>query len=153
MIPEEKKQLYSDRHKGVKEALKREKEYVSEGKGTRDWTSDEQREILSGKQPHDENGIPYQGHHMKSVSGHEVHADKPNNIQWLTREEHLAAHGGNFHNQTNGYYNPESHETELFRRYPKAPDALSLSEPIQTEGQSENAAKSEIAEQSNSHGR
>ncbi len=132
MTDEEKKQLTRDRCKGVREALKRERDYVSEGKGTRDWTSDQQNEILSGLQPHEENGKAYEGHHMKSVNGHTVQASNPNDIQWLTRDEHFEAHKGTFHNSTNGYYNPETNQTELFRRFPKAPEAKPLSNPVES---------------------
>lgn len=42
----------------------------------------------------------YQGHHIKSVKGFPDLAGDPNNIQFLTRSEHLKAHGGNWKNIT-----------------------------------------------------
>ena len=92
-----------ERRKAVANAWKMERGYVIEGKGTRDWSRKEQREIIcKGKA----NG--YQGHHMKSVDGHNSKAGDANNIQFLTRSEHLAAHGGNYHNNTNGRYDPKT---------------------------------------------
>ena len=92
-----------ERRKAVASAWKQEKNRVVEGKGTRDWTQAEQREIiLKGK------AKGYEGHHMKSVDGHNSRAGDPNNIQFLTRKEHFAAHNKNFHNNTNGYYNPKT---------------------------------------------
>ena len=90
-----------ERRKAVAEAWKNEKKLVAAGKGTRDWSQKEQREILSkGK------AAGYQGHHMKSVDGHNAKAGESSNIQFLTRSEHLAAHKGNYRNNTNGYYDP-----------------------------------------------
>ena len=44
---------------------------------------------------------------MKSVSLYPEYAGEPCNIQFLTEEEHLyGAHQGNYHNLTNGYYDP-----------------------------------------------
>ena len=44
------------------------------------------------------------GHHMKSVKGYPSLAGDPNNIQFLTRAEHLLAHGGNWRNITHGRF-------------------------------------------------
>lgn len=70
------------------------------GKGiSRAWTELEKVELLkTGKVK------GYQGHHMKSVKGYPDLAGDPFNIQFLTRQEHLAAHFGNFRNITHGRY-------------------------------------------------
>jgi len=147
MDSEEKKELSRQRNFAVKESLKQEQEYVNEGKGTRQWSEQQQKDIMAGERPKDENNKAYEGHHMKSVSGHEAQAGNPNNIQWLSRDEHKAAHEGNFHVQTNGRYNPDTGETERFRRYPKAPEAAPLDKPVaksseQTQAKSESIGQS-----------
>ena len=152
MTSEEKKELTRQRTAAVRESLQQEREYVSEGKGTREWTQDQQKDILSGERPKDENGKSYEGHHMKSVSGHEVQASNKNNIQWLSRAEHKAAHEGNFHIKTNGRYDPETGETESFRRYPVAPEVKSLKNPI-NQSSEQSKVKTETIEQFNTHGR
>ena len=113
-----------ERRKAVAEAWKKEKEYVLNGKGTRDWSPKEQRELVSkGKV------AGYQGHHMKSVDGHNSKAGNPDNIQFLTRKEHLAAHKGNFHNNTNGRYDPATGNTNEFGRYNPSNEAKDLTNP------------------------
>ena len=90
----------SVRSNAVKKAWKNEVEKVlSTGKGSRDWTLDQIDELLStGKVK------GYDGHHMKSVKAYPELAGDPNNIQFLTRKEHLLAHGGNWRNTTHGRY-------------------------------------------------
>ena len=111
MTIEEKKALNAARVRAVNQAWKHEAELVKDGKGTRQWTIEEQKEMLSNPN-HKVAG--YHGHHMKSVNGHEEYAGDPKNIQFLSREEHMEAHQGWTQNQTNGYYNYESHTMELF---------------------------------------
>ncbi len=114
-----------ERRKAVAEAWKSEKQHVLNGKGTRDWTQKEQREIVAkGK------AKGYEGHHMKSVDGHNSRAGDPNNIQFLNRKEHLAAHSGDFHNNTNGYYNHTTGEMHSFGRNKPHIDAKDLSHPL-----------------------
>ena len=114
-----------DRKKAVAHAWKDEKARVKEGKGTRDWTPKEQREIIvTGR------AKGYQGHHMKSVDGHNSKAGDPNNIQFLTRKEHLAAHNGNFKNNTNGYYDPKTGEMKSFGRNSASVETKNLSNPL-----------------------
>lgn len=120
-----KDSLAYERRKAVAEAWKNEKNLVSVGKGTRDWDSKEQREILlKGK------ASGYQGHHMKSVDGHNSKAGDPNNIQFLTRKEHLAAHNGDFHNNTNGYYDPTTGKMHGFGRNRAHVDPFNLNNPL-----------------------
>ena len=97
----EKKALASKRASAVRQAWKNEYNNVMEGgQGiSRKWTDSEIEQLLStGKVK------GYQGHHMKSVKGYPELAGDPTNIQFLTRSEHLAAHGGNWRNITHGRY-------------------------------------------------
>lgn len=99
---EDKKRISNERQNAVRKAWKIEAERVKSGVGTRDWTPEQQKEII-------ERGSVrgYEGHHMKSVSLFPQYAGEPKNIQFLTEEEHLyGAHYGNYHNLTNGYYDP-----------------------------------------------
>ena len=155
----EENELKAERGKGVKLALIREKELVLQGKGTRNWNKRQQTEIVSGYQPTDEYGEAYQGHHMISVKGNgeygRRHAANPDNIQWLTTEEHAEAHyGGNYRIPVNGYYDPKTQEMgSPFRFGPKAPTAQPLSkpyfiEPEQSHTTSETETESESTDQS-----
>lgn len=116
-----------ERQKAVREAWKREKAFIREGKGTRDWSQAEQREILSiGK------ATGYDGHHMKSVKDYPQHAGNPDNIQFLKLTEHIdGAHKGNTQNSTNGYYDPKTKQmSEFCNRNPKSPPSQNLSQPL-----------------------
>ena len=91
----------SERAKAVRQAWKMEYENVLNGGSgiSRVWTSSEVDELLlNGKIK------GYEGHHMKSVKGYPELAGDPYNIQFLTRAEHLKAHGGNFRNITHGRF-------------------------------------------------
>jgi len=97
------------RQKAVNQAWKQEKELVeTTGKGTREWTEAETQELLTtGKVK------GYEGQHMKSAEAYPDQAGDPNNIQFLKGRnmdvnEHLDAHGGNYKNPTNGYYDPQT---------------------------------------------
>ena len=106
----------SEASKAIRLAWQKEQELVLEGKGTRDWTPEQQQDILDkdkGK-AYDENGKAFEGHHMKSAEKYPEYQGEPDNIQFLTRPEHLAAHDGFFQNFTNGYYNPITGETKDF---------------------------------------
>jgi hypothetical protein len=117
--------LAYERRKAVAAAWKREKCLVSAGIGTRDWTPKEQREILKkGK------ATGYQGHHMKSVDGHNSRAGDPNNIQFLNRKEHLKAHGGSYRNNTNGYYDYKTGEMHSFGRFKPEIQTKKLTDPL-----------------------
>ena len=107
----EKKKLTSERQRAVREAWGKEKAYVANGEGTRDWTPVQQREIME-----EGRAESYEGHHMKNVSNYPEQAGNPDNIQFLDREEHIqGAHQGNTHTQTNGYFNPDTKEMEHFK--------------------------------------
>ncbi len=88
------------RRKAVKEAWKQEAALVkATGKGRKvpKWTLPEKNELLStGKVK------GYDGHHINNVASAPHLAGDPNNIQFLTRPEHLAAHGGSWQNPTTG---------------------------------------------------
>ena len=90
------------RSSAVKKAWKNEVALVeSTGIGSRNWTTFEIEELLNtGKVK------GYVGHHMKSVKGYPELAGDPLNIQFLTHQEHLLAHRGNWRNITHGRYMP-----------------------------------------------
>lgn len=107
---EEKKQLSYLRQNAVRNAWKEEKGRVSDGIGTRIWSESEQRELIEKGRVKG-----YEGHHMKSVSLFPEYAGESKNIQFLSEDEHLyGAHRGDYHNLTNGYYNPETGEMNDF---------------------------------------
>lgn len=127
------KESMKERNKAIRKAWKREQELVSEGKGTRDWTQEQQKDILDpdkGK-AYDENGYAYVGQHMKSAAKYPDYQGDPDNIQFLTTEEHLAAHKGNWQNPTNWYYNPDTKEYIDFGEDEIIPcKVIELSDPI-----------------------
>ncbi len=97
------------RQKAVRQAWKAEKELIDKtGRGSRDWTPDELEELMTtGKVK------GYEGQHMKSANEYPDFAGDPDNIQFLKGRtmdvnEHLDAHGGSYHNPTNGYYDPNT---------------------------------------------
>lgn len=122
-----------ERNKAIRVAWEREQILVAEGKGTRDWSQDQQKDILDpdkGK-AYDENGRAFEGQHMKSAAEYLEYQGDPDNIQFLSRDEHLEAHKGSWQNPTNWYYNPETKEFVDFGENKPIPcAAISLSEPI-----------------------
>ena len=69
---EEKRRLANESQNAVRKAWKQERERVQEGKGTRKWTLEQQKEIL------DRGSVRgYEGHHMKSVSLYPEYAGEP----------------------------------------------------------------------------
>jgi len=113
------------RRKAVSKAWARERLLVASGRGTRDWTPKQQKQLLkTGKVK------GFQGHHMKSVDGHTSRAGDLNNIQFLDRSEHLSAHNGNFKNNTNGYFDPEKSEMKSFGRSKPSIEVKALSKPL-----------------------
>ena len=60
----------AEANKAIRLAWEREQALVSEGKGTRDWTKEQQQDILDpdkGK-AYDDKGRAFEGQHMKSVA-------------------------------------------------------------------------------------
>lgn len=118
-------------NKAIRLKWEEEQQLVKEGKGTRDWTKEQQKDILERGKAYDENGKAFEGHHMKSVEEHPEYQCEPNNIQFLARNEHYLAHNKNFQNPTNGYYNYITGETKDFGDNKYEPcSVISLSDPI-----------------------
>lgn len=123
----------ADRARAVREKWITEKELVSEGRGTRDWTQEQQQSILDIGIAFDENGRAFEGQHMKSVAAYPEYAGNPDNIQFLTRDEHLEAHDGSWKNQTNWYYDPVTKQKTIFDDSQLMPcKVIELSAPIVT---------------------
>ncbi|WP_346683687.1 teneurin-3 [Anaerostipes butyraticus] len=118
-------------NKAVNQAWLNEQKLVSEGKGTRDWNPKHQNEILERGRAYDDDGKAFQGHHMKSVEANPELQGNPGNIQFLSRKEHKAAHFGDFHIPTNGYYDPNTGETMDFGDGSYIPcKVIELSDPV-----------------------
>ena len=99
----EERAILNARQNAVRNAWRREQTLVMTGHGTRNWTREEQKTLI------EHGSIPgYQGHHMFSVKENGMEAGNSQNIQWLTAKEHLDAHGGDWKNQTIGYYDPNT---------------------------------------------
>jgi hypothetical protein len=148
----------------------RERELIKEGKGTRDWTPEQQEQIMNLKNngeerkhagvPKDKNGNSYEAHHMKSAEAYPEHQGNADNMQALNRDEHQAAHNGNFRNSTNGEYNHETGETKDFgEKQPTSPEPHELSNPVykkQAEEsnmtQNDNTSRSSVTDKLNSMG-
>ena len=122
----------AERAKAVRKAWEREQQLVSSGEGTRDWTPVQQQSILDIGVALDDDGKPFEGQHMKSVVAYPEYAGDPNNIQFLTRQEHLEAHDGNWQNQTNWYYDPVSKEKHIFGDDLEPCEIIELSDPIRS---------------------
>lgn len=139
---DEQRKLNNARTRAVNQAKREEVALIKEGKGTRDWTPEQQREWLKTGKCHD-----IKGHHMKDVSTYPEYAGDKNNIQLLTKEEHLAAHHGDFKNTTNGYYNPKTGRTKDFGENPPSkPKPEKLSEPLSERSVKYNATKRKTAD-------
>lgn len=90
-------------NKAILAAWQKEQDLVRNGKGTRDWTQEQQQDILDRGKAYDEDGKAFEGHHMKSAEAYPEYQGNPQNIQFLSRTEHTQAHGG-WRKPTNGYY-------------------------------------------------
>lgn len=112
-------------------AWRREKGLIQEGKCTRDWSEEEQNDILTTGKAHDSEGRAYIGQHMRSAEKHPEDQGNPDNIQFLTFEEHLEAHDGCFRNPTNWYYDPVTRKKTDFGDGPVIPcKVIKLSHPV-----------------------
>lgn len=108
------KLMTSIRSDAVKAAWNRERKLVSEGKGTVNWTVDQQKIILASKNnsyvDFGEDSLNYQGHHMCSVVEYPELAGLSDNIQFLQGyaqtkgSEHNLAHRGASHNPSDYFY-------------------------------------------------
>lgn len=92
--------------KAIRAAWEREHELVSKGQGTRDWTPEQQTDILEFGKAYDDERKAFQGQHMRSAAQYPAYQGDPDNIQFLTKEEHFEAHKGNWQTPTNWYYDP-----------------------------------------------
>lgn len=121
------------RNKAIRLAWEREQKLVAEGKGTREWSQIQQKDILDPEKgkAYDENGRAFEGQHMKSAAEYPEHQGNPDNIQFLTREEHLEAHKGSWQNPTNWYYDPITKEFTDFGDGDFIPcKVIKLSDPV-----------------------
>ena len=100
--------------RAVAQAWKMEQILVLSGRGTRDWTPEQQCDILEKGRAYDENGKAIEGHHMMSAEKYPEFQGDPNNIQFLSRKEHQDAHKGYFGNPTCGCYDPKTGVTIEF---------------------------------------
>ncbi len=130
----------SEASKAIRKAWEKEKELVAEGKGTRDWTTEQQNEILEfGKayyhsdDPNDKHdGDAFIGHHMKSAEAYPEYQGDPENIQFLSYSEHQEAHKGNWQIPSNWYYDPVTKGYTEFGEEKFLPcKVISLTEPVQ----------------------
>lgn len=121
----------AESNKAILAAWNKEQELVQEGKGTREWTPKQQQDILEKGKAYDDDGVAFQGQHMKSAEMYPEYQGDPGNIQFLTRAEHLEAHNGNWRNTTNWYFNPVTKEKFDFGDGPFIPcEVIHLPEPI-----------------------
>lgn len=121
----------AESNKAILAAWNKEQELVQEGKGTREWTPKQQQDILEKGKAYDDDGVAFQGQHMKSAEMYPEYQGAPGNIQFLTRAEHLEAHNGNWRNPTNWYFNPLTKEKIDFGDGPFIPcEVINLAEPV-----------------------
>ena len=68
---------------------------------------------------------------MKSAADYPADQGNPDNIQFLTRDEHLEAHKGSWQNPTNWYYDPVTKEFHDFGEGEVVPcKIIELSDPV-----------------------
>lgn len=121
----------AESNKAILAGWNKEQELVQKGKGTREWTLKQQQDILEKGKAYDDDGVAFQGQHMKSAEMYPEYQGDPRNIQFLTREEHLEAHGGSWRNPTNWYFNPVTKEKFDFEDGSLIPcEIIQLPEPI-----------------------
>lgn len=121
----------SEANKAIATAWENEKALILRGQGTRDWSLEQQIDILNRGKAYDEDGKAFEGHHMKSVEAYPEYQGNVENIQLLSRTEHISAHGGYTGNPTNGCFNPITGETKDFDADRLEPcRIINLAEPI-----------------------
>jgi len=121
----------AESNKAIASAWEKERQLVLEGKGTRDWTPEQQQDILDKGKAYGDDGRALEGHHMKSAEAFPEYQGEPGNIQFLSRTEHLAAHGGDWKIPTNGKFNPTTGETIGFGLNEYKPcEIIELTDPI-----------------------
>lgn len=125
----------ADASKAIRLAWEKEQQRVLEGEGTRDWTEKQQQDIIDRGKAYDEDGKAFEGQHMKSAAEYPEFQGEPDNIQFLTHQEHFEAHRGNWQNPTNWYYDPINRQFHDFGDGKYIPcEVIKLSAPICTEG-------------------
>jgi len=128
--------------KAIRQAWQKERERVLAGQGTRDWTPEQQQDIIEKGKAYDADGRAFEGQHMKSAEKYPEYQGDPDNIQFLTKKEHLDAHRGNWQNPTNWYYDPVTYEFTDFGDGKFIPcTVIDLSEPIVFIASETNAVK------------
>ena len=70
----------AEANRAVKEAWERERLLVLEGKGTRNWTEEQQRSIIDLGKAYGDDGKAFEGHHMKSAEKYPKFQGDANNI-------------------------------------------------------------------------
>lgn len=121
----------ADASKAIRLAWEKEQQRVLKGKGTRDWTEKQQQDIIDRGKAYDEDGKAFEGQHMKCAAGYPEFQGEPDNIQFLTHQEHFEAHRGNWQNPTNWYYDPVNKQFHDFGERKYIPcEVIKLSAPI-----------------------
>ena len=139
-------------NKAIALAWERERQLIQEGKGTRDWTPEQQKSILEKGKAYDDDGKAFEGHHMKSVEAYSNYQGNADNIQFLTRDEHRAAHNGDFRNPTNGYYNPSTNTTKEFDNGKISPcKVINLTNPVIKNNDNNSEGKNEQSKSQKRH--
>ena len=71
----------AESNKAILAAWNKEQELVQEGKGTREWTPKQQQDILEKGKAYDDDGVAFQGQHMKSAEMYPEYQGEPGNIR------------------------------------------------------------------------
>lgn len=124
----------ADASKAIRLAWEKEQQRVLEGEGIRDWTEKQQQDIIDRGKAYDDDGKAFEGQHMKSAAEYPEFQGEPENIQFLTHQEHFEAHRGNWQNPTNWYYDPVNKQFLDFGEGKYIPcEVIKLSTPICTQ--------------------
>ncbi len=120
----------SKANRAIREAWENEKKLILEGKGSRNWTREQQQSIIDFGVAYDDNNKALEGHHKLSVEAYPEYQGDADNIQFLTRTEHKSAHNGNFQNSTKGYYDYKTKKTLIYNDKYEPNPIINLSDPI-----------------------